>query len=215
MSRNGIALLLALSALPAAGCARKTPDAGSRYVTAPADPNRNTSAARGLNARGVTLLKEGKPVEAARELKAALEADLLFGPAHNNLGTAYYRLQEYYRAAWEFQYAAKLMPNKPEPKNNLGRVMEAVGRLTDAARHYEQALVMAEDSAEFAGNLARCRIRLGQRDEKTRDLLQQIALKDTRQDWVTWARLELVKMKSTPPEPAATSTTRPAADAGS
>jgi hypothetical protein len=31
------------------------------------------------------------------------------GPAHNNLGIVYYRRKKYYLAAWEFQYAARLM----------------------------------------------------------------------------------------------------------
>jgi hypothetical protein len=35
------------------------------------------------------------------------------GPAHNNLGIVYYRQKKYYLAAWEFQYAAKLMAYSP------------------------------------------------------------------------------------------------------
>ena len=77
---------------------------------------------------------------------------------------------------------------------------------------------MATDSPEFAGNLARCRVRLGQRDEKTRELLQHVALKDTPPEWVEWARMELIKMRSMPVAPTAEAprqpTTRPAGDSG-
>ena len=44
-------------------------------------------------------------------LKAALTADVMFGPAHNNLGKVYFHKGELYLAAREFDYAMKLMPN--------------------------------------------------------------------------------------------------------
>jgi Flp pilus assembly protein TadD len=171
----------------------------------------NAALARRQTATGKDLLKVGKLPEAEEALKAALAADLFHGPAHNNLGIVYYRQKRFYLAAWEFQYAAKLMQNRPEPRNNLGMVFEAVGKLDDAAKCYAEAMDMEPDNPEFIGNLARCRIRQSRRDAETRRLLEQLLLKDTRADWLEWANMELVKMGAASPAPV---TTQPAGDPG-
>ena len=164
------------------------------YETVVADPNRDTESARRQTAQAKALMEEGDYAQAESVLRAALEADLFYGPAHNNLGAAYYRQKKLYLAAWEFQYAANLMPNRPQPKNNLGMVLEDVGRTEEAQENYAAAMSLEPDNAEFIGNLARCRIRGGQRTPETRDLLQQLLLKDTRPQWVQWARRELMNM---------------------
>ena len=155
---------------------------------------RDTDAARDHNARGIDLLANGRLEEAEQAFRTALDADVFLGPAHNNLGTAYYRQKKLYLAAWEFQYAAKLMPNKAEPKNNLGMVFEAVGKYDDAAKSYEQALALEPDNAEVTGNLARVYVRAGRKDDKTRKLLTDVIMKDARPDWVAWAREKLAMM---------------------
>ena len=170
------------------------------YRTVAADPRRDTESARAETARGRALLEAGELDQAEAAFKDALKADLFYGPAHNNLGTVYYRQKRHYLAAWEFQYAAKLMPVRPEPKNNLGLVLEAVGQLDEAAGHYEQAMALAPDSSELTGNLARCRIRQGRRDDDTRELLQQVALKDPRAEWADWARMELIRLEAKAPD---------------
>ena len=43
--------------------------------------------------------------KAEKLLKQALTADIGYGPAHNNLGKVYYHRQNFYLAAWEFEYA--------------------------------------------------------------------------------------------------------------
>ena len=189
-----MSVIIALAACLLAGCNFSGRKRRQPYETVTVDPNRDTETARRENARGKALLKAGKPAEAEKAFKAALTADLFYGPAHNNLAIAYYRRKKFYLAAWEFQYAATLLPNKPEPKNNLGIVLEAVGRLADAQKNYAAAMALEPDNPRFIGNLARCRVRLGQRTPETRDLLQQLVLKDTRPEWVDWARRELIRM---------------------
>ena len=164
------------------------------YRTAAADPQRDTDAARLLNAEATALLADEKAEQAEKVLKQALRADMFFGPAHNNLGIAYLRQKKLYLAACEFDYAAKLMPNKAEPKNNLGLVMEQAGRRAEAETHYEKAVAAEPDNPEFIGNLARCRLRLGRRTPETAALLRQLVLKDTRPEWTAWARAELSRM---------------------
>ena len=114
------------------------------------------------DARGVELLKADQLEEAENVLKAALAADLFFGPAHNNLGL----------------------------------VFEAVGKLDDAAKWYEAALELEPDTPEIIGNLARLYVRRDPRDPRTRELLEDIILKDTRPDWSSWARERLGVMES-------------------
>ncbi len=69
------------------------------------------------------------------------------------------RQKKLYLAAWEFQYASTLMPNRAEPRNNLGVVFESVGKLDDAAEWYEAALQIEPDTPEVISNLARVYVR--------------------------------------------------------
>ena len=192
MCRRVTCIALAASLIAAlAGCQqqRLTPD--EKYRTVSEMPNRDTATARKHNAAAVKLLKDDKPDDAQARLESALAADLLFGPAHNNLGTVYFRQKKYYLAAWEFQYAAKLMPNHAEPRNNLGLVFEAVSRFDDAAKWYDEALALEPESTQIAGNLARVHIRANRADEQTRELLAKIVMKDSRPAWTAWARQQL------------------------
>jgi len=192
MCKTSLLLLCGLTLM--CGCNLRREQPPGSYRTVARDPRRDTALARSETSRAKALMAANELEKAEKVLKAALAADLFYAPAHNNLGVVYYRQKKFYLAAWEFQYAARLMPNKPQPKNNLGMVLEAVGRLKEAEQHYDKALAIEPDNAVFIGNLARCRIRLGRRTPQTRDLLQQIILKDTRPEWVQWARRELMDM---------------------
>jgi Flp pilus assembly protein TadD len=210
MRKSALTLLPAvLLAAVACGCHRAQQAPPTDYQTVATDPRRDTDAARRLNGQAVALIAEGKLDEAEAGLKQALAADMFFGPAHNNLGTVYYRQKKFYLAAWEFQYAAKLMPTKAEPRNNLGMVYETVGKLDDAAKSYEEALQLESDASVIAGNLARVYVRTARNDEKTRRLLGDVALKDTRPEWVAWAREHLATMGQ-PKAPAPTIAPKPA-----
>lgn len=196
---------IVLSALPLVavlfGCGYEPiePAPSRPYRTVAEDPRRNIDLARAENARAVDLVGQENFDAAENALKAALEADVFYGPAHNNLGMVYFRKQQYYLAAWEFQYAAKLMPNKAEPRNNLGLVMENAGRMEEAMGHYDQALALEPDNPNILGNLARARLRANRRDGRTRQLLQELVLKDDRPRWTEWARRTLAEMGEVPP----------------
>lgn len=195
--RSMIALIAVTTIGPLlAGCQFHRPDAptAAAYETLPKDPHRDTEAARRHQVRGVQLLKDGQTDQAEKAFQAALSADLFFGPAHNNLGTVYLHQKKYYLAAWEFQYAERLMPHQAEPRNNLGLVYEAVGKLGDAAKSYEQALDLEPENPRIAGNLARVYVRGNRTDDKTRKLLESIVMKDHRPEWIGWARERLALM---------------------
>ncbi len=201
-------LLSGLLMLLVCGCQRNRPEPTTMsYKTVAADPGRDTEVARRCNALAVALLEQGDLAGAERELKVSLGADALFGPAHNNLGTVYYRQKKFYLAAWEFQYAAKLMPDRSSPPNNLALVYETVGKLDEAAKFYEKAMKLDPNVVEITVNLARVCVRSGRKDERTRQLLQEIILRDARPDWAAWARETLALMGHPP-----TSATRPSAE---
>ena len=177
-----------------AGCSLRSTPGVPGYETVTGDPNRDTDAARAHNVKATELLDEGELDKAEAQLKAALASDLMFGPAHNNLGTVYMQQKKYYLAAWEYQYAIKLMPNTAVPRNNLGLVFEAVGRLGEAEENFEQARAIEPDNVEYLCNLARVLVRTNHKDDRTRQLLSDIVLKDTRPQWTSWARERLALM---------------------
>lgn len=192
-------LILALL-LPLAGC-DTGPDAAGRDPGEPPGP-RDTQEAHRLNREAVAAIEAGRWDEAQTLLREALEADRLFGPAHNSLGKVHFHHQRLYQAAWRFQYAAELMPHRPEPRSNLGLVYEAAGQLEQAAGHYAQAMEEAPDNPEFIGNLARVRVRQGRRGPELRQLLEQLVMKDTRPAWRQWARRELALHRASSPDAA-------------
>jgi Flp pilus assembly protein TadD len=161
-------------------------------------PRQDTTLARQLAARGREFIEQSKWSDAESALLEAIDADVAFGPAHNDLGTVYLHQNNLYQAAWEFQYASKLMPYQPVPRSNLGLVLEEAGKLDDAVDSYDQAIKMQPDNPQFVGNSARARIRRGDKDAKVRDLLTKVVSNDTRADWVLWAREKLVLMGPLP-----------------
>jgi Flp pilus assembly protein TadD len=167
-------------------------------------PTPDPELARRENERALELTEKRKYDEAERVLRKAIAADVMFGPARNNLGLVYYHQGKLYQAAWEFQNAIKLMPYQPEPRNNLGLVFEKAGKMDDAEASYRKAREMEPDNPEYIGNLARTKVRRGQHDEETRALLEELVLKDPRQPWQDWAKLNLYRMPRPPGEPAAT-----------
>jgi Tfp pilus assembly protein PilF len=178
------------------GCATSTSKDVETYQTVGNEPRHNPDLAKQENARAVTLLDAGDYQKAESALKSALAADVMCGPAHNNLGKVYFRQKKLYLAAWEFQYAMKLMPNQAEPPNNLGLVFEVAGKLDDATESYGKAVALEPENVDAMGNLARARVRRGDRDEAVRGLLQKLILRDTRSDWLAWERATLSRLEA-------------------
>ncbi len=176
------------------GCRHDSAPAEDGYQTVADDPRRNTEFARTKTHHAKELIKNGDWSGAEQALRQALDADVMFGIAHNELGKVYFHQSRLYLAAWEFQYAAKLMPNQPEPRNNLGLVLEAANRFDDAIKCYDEAIKSQPDNAEFIGNSARARIRRGDSDAQVKELLARLVERDTRTDWVNWARGRLSRM---------------------
>ena len=197
-------LIAALVLLSALGCrAHGTAGAGAA--------SRDTAAARALNDRAFELIGKSDYAGAEKLLNKSINADVMFGPAHNNLGLVYYHQNKLYQAAWEFQNAIKLMPYVPEPRNNLGLVLERAGKLDTATDHYAKAVSMEPDNPEYLGNLARVKVRRGDHDDQMKKLLEELVMKDSRPEWNHWARMNLFRLnRPTSEEPQPRAATMPA-----
>jgi Flp pilus assembly protein TadD len=159
---------------------------------------RDSALARSLTEQAMEQIAQSKWPQAEALLQKAIEADVMFGQAHNNLGTVYVHENNLYQAAWEFQYAAKLMPYQPEPRSNMGLVLEEAGKLDEAVDSYDEALKIDPDNPQIVGNSARARVRRGDKDARVRELLGKVISADDRPDWVQWAREKLVLMGPVP-----------------
>lgn len=195
--QHAVAWLLVLGiAWAMTGCAGGTSRnaAGGEYRTVAVDPNRDTDAARRANEEGVRHLDAGDVKRATEAFERALSADIEFGPAHNNLGKVYYQQRQWYRAAWEFEYARKLLPRHAEPRNNLGLVLEASGELDRAVEQYREAVTLDSAVIAYKANLVRALVRRGDKTDEVRALLDELLTSETRPDWLTWARRQRAMM---------------------
>lgn len=169
------------------GCAAPRPDSPDSTTQ-----DRNPALAEQLTRRASELLKEPTSLDAANEAEAlllrALDADPFHGQAHNNLGTIVLRRGDLARAAEAFERARTLMPGLPEPRVNLGLTFERAGRTTDAIDAYASALAADPDHIQAAQALARLQILTGRTDDRTPQLLQNIALRGGSEEWRSWAR---------------------------
>jgi Flp pilus assembly protein TadD len=161
------------------------------YRTVSADPFRDTELAKRENQAGLAHLAGGELDSAVQAFERALTADNGFGPAHNNLGKAYFLKGDLYKAAWEFEYARKLLPRSPQPCNNLGIVFEQNREWDKAVEHYRQAVALDPENLEFQGNLTRALVLRGDRTDEVRTRLKKIIAQDKRNDWIIWANKQL------------------------
>ena len=187
-----LGVLALFTVLPA--CSSSRTPASADYTTLPHEPQRDLSTAAKDNDEACTLISHGDYSAAETILKRALASDVMYGPAHNNLGLVYFQQSKMYLAAWEFQYAIKLMPSDPRARNNLGLIFENTGKLDKAVESYDAAMQQEPDNPEFVGNLARARLRRRDSGQEVSQLLQKVASFDTRPEWSTWAREQLVLM---------------------
>jgi hypothetical protein len=195
--------------LAMSGCAPWAHETTTNYVTVANETGNDTGKARklyGTARKEMTKHVRGGKCDFAKaeeRLQHALAADVRFGPAHHSLGVLYFWQNKLYLAAWEFEYAARLMPDRFEPLNNLGLVYESVGKLDQAKMYYCLAREKAQCSAEVIGNLARVSLRSGQSANAIRPLLEDVLATDPRPEWRRWAgeTLGLASAHSCPSPP--------------
>lgn len=183
-----VGLVIAVS--PVTGCV----SSGPRYDTAHHHPPRNSQLARTLNAEGLELVGISNLEIAKDKFQEAIEADLYYAPAHNNLGLVFMQLENYYEAAWEFQCAAKMMPHAPEPRTNLGLLYENLGRLDPAISEYETALKIDPANIVAMRHASRAYVKTGETDDKLKDALEKLLSIPDSGQWDYWARGQLIRL---------------------
>jgi Tfp pilus assembly protein PilF len=159
--------------------------------------NSSLRASALAEAAGARMSTDAK--DAHRLLQQALEIDPYCGSAHNNIGILYLRGLlpdrgvDLFTAAESFQLAAKLLPGRPDPRMNLGLVMERAGRLDDALHSFRSAVEASPSHMPSVEALTSLEIRLGRGETDTRARLELIALGGTTETWRQWARDRLLR----------------------
>jgi hypothetical protein len=195
MDRRRLPALLICAALAAgSGCSLFQEEHKPQYETVQADPRHDTAVAEAEHAQALKILNESScctgcnPCKAEEHLQKALVADVTYGPAHNTLGMLYLRQRKLYLAAWEFEYAQRLMSDRFEPVYNLGLVYEAADKLDRAIEFYSMAFSLSPRTPDVLEGLARARLRNGEPLASVRPLLKEILFYETRPAWVCWAK---------------------------
>ena len=183
---NSIAtfLLAAVTMATVGGCAswRNANEAIIKVST-----SRNPDKAARLTHAGIKALMHGKIDVAEEKFLHAIEADLGYGPAHNNLGLMHYEQGNLYQAVLAFEHAMDYMPQDPAVLYNLALTLEAAGKVHEALDLYMQAVEMDPVNPNFLGNLVRLRVRMGDHDPSLVAQLQDLVLIETRPEWRAWA----------------------------
>lgn len=177
------------------GCKTPSPevlvDSDEPYRTIRTSPLRDTDAAQKANDQGLTHLDAGELYQAEEAFKRAIQADVDFGPAHNNLGKLYFLKRKFYLAAHEFDDAIQLMPNHAAPHNNLGLTLLEAGKFDDAVDSLRRAVNLEPLQMDYQANLARALVERGDQSEELITLLHAIAARDERVPWRIWASHQL------------------------
>lgn len=190
MQRHTTIAVLMLAAALAGGCATtEGPSSQSPYLSG-TPVTRSPVRAEELTQEAMAHV-EDDPARAASLLREALAADLYHGPAHNNLGILHLRSGRLYEAANEFEWARRLMPGHPDPRLNLGIVLERAGLIDDALEAYAAALEVYPDHIESTQALVRARLKYDRPHDATPRMLEQVALRGSNPVWRAWARTRL------------------------
>ena len=185
-------------ALAAGGCATFRATEKTHYETVQADAQHDTQLAEAEHAKAIDYLSGHSCggacdlVKAEEHLQQALVADVTYGPAHNTLGMLYLKQRKLYLAAWEFEYANKLMPERFEPLFNLALVYESADKLDRAIEYASMAFSMDPRNPNVLETLIRTRLRNGDPVEEVRPLIQVVLFYESRPAWVCWATEQLM-----------------------
>ena len=87
------------------------------------------------------------------------------GKAHNNLGRAFARQENFSRAIVHYKKALEIEPDSANAYYNLGNVFLKRGELDEAIKHYTKALDLAPDLPEAHLNLGNTLLKQGKLEE--------------------------------------------------
>jgi Flp pilus assembly protein TadD len=155
-----IAVALALLAV---GCPDKKEQPAKKSETAGKKPAPPTVPESGPLAQKIhyeqakSLLRAGKPREAVKVFRRAVEADengKLVANCYLGMGSAFGDLGKHAKAVEAFEKVVELQPSNPEAYRALAIGLEDDGRLPEARRALEQALALDGDQLSAYQDLA-------------------------------------------------------------
>jgi tetratricopeptide (TPR) repeat protein len=118
-------------------------------------PIRQTESSAEFFARGVALEEDPASYnEAIAAYKKVIELEPDHAPAHINLGTLFYNLQDYKSAELHYRRAIEADPRYALAYFDLGNVLDETGRIQEAVSVYKTALQLAPTYADAHYNLA-------------------------------------------------------------
>jgi tetratricopeptide (TPR) repeat protein len=126
--------------------------------------------------RGIALLRQGRPGEAAACFKRALARTPGHPVAHNNLGIALLMTGKTQEAIACYRAALAVAPDHVDSHCNLGNALVLEGRTSEAIDCYRRALAIAPDNAAAHYNLGGALIKEGRHDEAVASYRRALAI---------------------------------------
>lgn len=96
---------------------------------------------------------------------------------HNNLGVAYYDIENYDRAIFHYKKALVIEPEHTSAHNNLANIFAAQGKFEDSVFHYKEALKKYPENEVIHYNLGKILIKQGKTKDGLLHLLEAVRIK--------------------------------------
>ena len=157
-------------------------------------PIRITESAAEFFARGVSLEEDPASYkDAITAYNKVLEFEPNHAPAHINLGTLFYNLQDFRQAEAHYRKAIEIDPRYALAHFDLANVLDETGRLPEAIRVYKTALQLAPTYADAHYNLALAYEKTKEHRKALRHWRAYVAL-DKSSAWAAHARSQIVRI---------------------
>lgn len=85
-------------------------------------------------------------------------------------------------------------PDAPEPRDNLGLLYEALGRLDRAIGEYQAVLEIDPDRLVTMQHLARAYVKAGKKGDELKNLLEQLLATPQDKQWDVWVRGQMIRV---------------------
>jgi tetratricopeptide (TPR) repeat protein len=157
-------------------------------------PIRLLETAAEFFARGVSLEEDPASYkEAIAAYSKVVELEPQHAPAHINLGTLFYNLQDYLKAEAHYRKAIEADPRYALAYFDLGNALDETGRIQEAVRIYKTAIQLAPTYADAHYNLALAYEKVRDQRKALRHWKAYVAL-DRNSAWSAHAKSQIAKI---------------------
>lgn len=102
---------------------------------------------------GLLLYDVGRPEEASKHYKVALESDPDNAAIHDDLGMVYFAMRRVHEAIAEYRKAIELDPEESRPYDNMGTALLNVNKVDEAVLYYKKAAELSPDDPVTHNNI--------------------------------------------------------------